>query len=84
MEKKEVAIESPVSVDGVTLIPVVQVLQGFWQKENNASFFGVKRPVAVVVVTPSAKKAFRMTGEEVSIDQLVKEFPIIKEVLDKF
>ena len=84
MEKKEVVIESLVSVAGLTLIPVVQVLQSFWQRENSASFFGAKRPIAVVVVSPSAKKAFRMTGEEVSIDQLVKEFPIIKEVLDKF
>ena len=84
MEKKEVVIESPLSVDGLTLIPVVQVLQSFWQRGNNTLFFGAKRPVAVVVVSPSAKKAFRVSGEEVSVDQLVKEFPSIKGVLDKF
>ena len=84
MEKKEVIIESPVLVAGLTIIPVVQILKCLWQRENNASFFGVKRPIAVVVVSPSAKKAFRVTGEEVSIGQLVKEAPAIKEVLDKF
>ena len=84
MEKTEVTIESPVSVAGLTLIPVVQILKCLWQRENSTSFFATKRPIAVVVISPSAKKAFRVTGEEVSIDQLVKEAPDIKEVLDKF
>ena len=84
MEKTEVTIESPVSVAGLTLIPVVQILKCLWQTENSTLFFGVKRPIAVVVISPSARKAFRMTGEEVSIDQLMEEFPVIKGGLDKF
>ena len=84
MEKKEIVVENPVAVGGLTIIPVVQVLRSFWQTEKGTSFFGIKRPVAVVVISPSARKAFRMTGEEVSVDQLVEEFPVIKGVLDKF
>ena len=84
MEKTEVTIESPVVVAGLTVIPVVQILKCLWHRENSTSVFAAKRPIAVVMVSPSAKKAFRVTGEEFSIDQLVKEFPVIKEALDKF
>lgn len=83
MEKKEVGIGKPVSVAGLTLIPVVQVLLNYWSGKGGASFFSVKQPVAVVIVSPSAKKAFRVTGEEVSLDQLAQEFPNIKATLEE-
>ncbi|GAI75671.1 unnamed protein product, partial [marine sediment metagenome] len=41
----------------------------------------VKRPVAVVVVSPQAKRAFRTTGEEVSLEKLMQEVPSLKEML---
>jgi hypothetical protein len=33
------------------------------------------------VVSPSEKRAFRITGEEVPLDQLIKEVPAIKELI---
>jgi len=81
MEKKEVEIDNPVTVAGVTLIPVVKVSSNYWRRNSSLSFFGVKQPIGVVVVSPSAKRAFRMTGEEVPLDQLIQEVPGIKEVL---
>ena len=83
MEKKEVAIDNPVTVAGLTIIPVVQVLLNYWQTKGSTSFFGLKQAVAVIVVSPSAKRAFRVTGEEVSIDQLIQEAPSIKEMLER-
>lgn len=82
MEKTEVGIESPVVVAGITLIPVVEVSLNYWDGHGGISFFGTRRPVSVVVVSPSAKRAFRITGEEVSLDQLITEAPAIKEVLE--
>jgi len=38
--------------------------------------------VAVVVVSPQAKRAFRITGEEVSLEELIKEAPNLKEMLE--
>ena len=81
MEKKEVTIGKPVTVAGVTLIPVVEVSLNYWHGNGGASFFSVKQPVAVVVVSPLAKRAFRITGEEVSLDQLIQEVPGMKEIL---
>ena len=81
MEKKEVAIGSPVAVAGVTLIPVTKVSLNSWRGKRGVSFFGFKQPVTVIVVSPTEKRAFRATGEEVPLDQLIQEAPSIKEIL---
>ncbi|MBA7668113.1 hypothetical protein ES703_76217 [subsurface metagenome] len=82
MEKKEVEIGNPVTVAGVTLIPVIKVSLSYWRRNGSLSFFGAKQPIGVVVVSPSAKRAFRITGEEVPLDQFIQEVPGIKEVLE--
>jgi len=83
MEKQEVGIDNPVEVAGVTLIPVVKVSLNYWHAKGGISFLGMKQAVAVVVVDPTAKRAFRITGEEVSLDQLMREFPSTKEILER-
>lgn len=82
MEKKEVVIENPVAVAGITLVPVTKLSLNYWHGKHGFSCFSVKQPVGVVVVSPSAKRAFRITGEEISLDQLITEAPGIKEVLE--
>ena len=82
MEKEEVRVVNPVKVAGVTVIPVEMASLNYWRREGGISFFAVKRPVSVVVVTPLAKRAFRITGEEVHLDQLILEVPGMKEILD--
>ena len=82
MEKKEVAVENPVTVSGLTFVPVVEVSVNYTHTGKVTSFCGLKQPVAVVVVSPSLKKAFRISGEEVSIEQLTREAPALEEVLD--
>lgn len=83
MEKKEVGTESPLAVAGVTLIPVARISLNYRHGNSGISFFGVKQPVAVVVVSGSTKRAFWTTGEEVPLDQLIQELPDIKEILDR-
>jgi hypothetical protein len=61
MERKEVAIENPVAVAGVTLIPVTRVSLNCQRGGYGISFFGVKQPISVVVASPSAKRAFRIS-----------------------
>lgn len=83
MEKKEVRIDNPVSVAGVTIIPVTKVSLNYQRGNNGILFSGAKQPIGVVVVSPSAKKAFRITGEEVSLDQFLQEVPGIKDILER-
>ena len=82
MEKKEVVVGNPVSISGLTLIPVEQVLRTCWHSSRGVSCFGIKNAVAVIAVSPSAKRAFRITGEEISIERLIREAPEIREMLE--
>ena len=82
MEKKKIEIDSAVTIAGVTLVPVVQVQLYCWQGDDGLSFFATKQPVSVVEVSPVGKRAFRMTGEEISVDQLSQEVPAIREMLE--
>jgi len=81
MEKKEVEISNPVTIAGVTLIPVIKTSLNYWHSNRGVSFFSIKQPLNVIVVSPSEKRAFRITGEEVSLDQLIQEVPGIQEIL---
>jgi len=82
MEKEEIRVESSVSVAGVTLIPVVKASLNYWHRKGSLWFSGIKQPVSIIVVSPLAKRAFRINGEEVSLDQLMEEVPGIKETLE--
>jgi hypothetical protein len=80
MVKKQVAIDNAVSIDGLTIIPVADISLEYLLFDNFATVYGFKEPVAFIVVAPARKKAFRITGEEVSVEQLVEECPEIKEM----
>ena len=81
MEKKEITIANPVTVAGLTLIPVSKVTINCWHGKRGVVFSGSKQPDSIIIVTPSAKRAFRITGEEINFDQLVQEVPEISKTL---
>ena len=83
MEKKEIAIVNPVTVAGVTLIPVSKATINCWHSKRVIAFSGSTQPVSIIIVTPSAKKAFRITGEEITLDQLAQEIPGIWQTLEE-
>lgn len=80
-KKKEITIGSPVTVAGVKVIPVSEVSSSYWHSQRGIAFSGSMRPVSVVIVSPSVKRAFRITGEEITLDQLAGEIPEIEEIL---
>lgn len=84
MEKKEISFDTPITAAGITLIPVTESVLNCWQSKRGISFFGIKRPFGVVLISPSGKRAFRVTGEEVPLDQLEREVPAIKEILGEY
>ena len=82
MEKKEeIEIGNPVAIAGVTLIPVTKVSLNYWRSNRGISFLSIKQPLSVIVVSPSEKRAFRITGEKVSLDELIQEVPGMQETL---
>ncbi len=81
MEKKEVTIKNPVTVAGVTIIPVSKVTINRWHGKQGFAFYGSAEPDSIIIVTASAKRAFHITGEEITFDQLARENPDIRETL---
>ena len=82
MEREEVGTDNPVLVAGVTVIPVTKVSLNCQRHGGGVSLFGLKQPVSVVVASPSQKRAFRITGEEIPLDQLIQEVPAAKEAVE--
>lgn len=81
MEKKEIEISSPLKVRGVTVISVIQSSLQCRRYGTGISFSGTRQPVSVVIISSSGKKAFRITGEEVPLDQLIQEIPAVEKLI---
>jgi hypothetical protein len=82
MKKKEITVGNPVAIAGATIIPVVKTSLSYQCIGGMISLIGIKQPVSLIVVTPTSKKAFRITGEEIPLGQL-PEVPDLKEILEK-
>ena len=63
------------------MIPVAQVSLSLGSARTGTAFLVTRRPVAVVVVSPQSKKAFRITGEEFSPEELLQEYHVLKDYL---
>lgn len=84
MEKKEEIITGrPVTIAGITIVPVSRITINATHSKRGITVYGSIHPDSIVVATPSAKIAFRTTGEEVSIDELLEEYPDIPEKLEE-
>ena len=82
MEKEEIRIETPSTVAGITLVPIVKTSLGRWHSKGRYSFFGLKQPVSILVISPQSRRAFRIDGKEVPLDELTREVPGIEDILE--
>ena len=82
MEKEEIRLETPFAIAGVTLVPIVKTSINHWQSKGELFFIGTKQPLSLLVISPQAKRAFRISGEEISPDELMKEVPAIARILE--
>ena len=74
-EKKEIITGSPVTVAGLTLIPIIETRLYHWRYRNSFSLLGSKQAIGIIVVTPILTKALKVNGEEVTLEELIQEFP---------
>ena len=83
MEKKNIKVQDPLPVNGLNLLPIIETSLSCRQGDSYISFMGTKQTVAVVIISASEKRAFRISGEEVSLDQLIQELPSIEKALEQ-
>jgi len=81
METEKITLEEPLVIGDVTVIPVAALRRSHRQGARGIFGFASKRPTHVIVLTPSAKMAWRSTGEPVTMVQLAEELPALKERL---
>ena len=81
MEEKKITAEPPITVADITIIPINKVTLYHRLIKDSTTFFYLKQPVNVVIVSQSEKRAFQMNGEEVSLEGLIKEVPNLTEML---
>jgi uncharacterized spore protein YtfJ len=82
MEKSVVSLDTPVRLNGITVIPVVKVSISY-SFAAGISIVSIKRPLAVVLKAISGIKYYKITGEEVSREKLIEEFPSIIKALEE-
>jgi len=83
MEKEKIVIETPRIFAGVTLLSIARCHTYCGRSEGRFFAFGVKKPVSIVVLSSHGRQAFRVSGEEVSLEQLIDETPGLKKTLEK-
>ena len=74
-KKREVNIGSPVMVAGITLTPILEISSSYRHGKRGFAVSGNVRAVGVLITSPSMKRAFRISGEEVTLSQLAREVP---------
>ncbi len=84
MEKKKVAIETPVAIAGLTIIPVTRTSIYSWQNVSGISFLGLKKPLYVLILDRQLTvKAFTITGEEIPQEKIASDYPELKDELKR-
>lgn len=80
MEKEEIVAEEPVTIAEYTIVPIIRKsLHCHKNKEGNI-FICTKHPLAVLV-TVGSKKMLHIIEDDVSMEQLIKELPELKNLL---
>ncbi len=74
-------IEGAISEGAFTFLPVSKTTCQGERIGQTAFFFAAKTPVAIVVLSPGGKRAFRISGEEISLETLAAEVPDIWEAI---
>ncbi len=83
LETQKVTAGPAVVVAGVKLVPVVRTTVGHTELGRGVSFFGSKRPVSLLVISPSGAEAYDMTGAKVSVEGLIAEVPELKTMMEQ-
>jgi hypothetical protein len=81
MEEKKIIIDKPVSIAGLTMVTVTQISVNLVSTWAGTAITAIKKPLAMVAVLPQKNRAFRITGEEVLLEELVQEYPGLKDYL---
>lgn len=70
-----ITTDPPLSLDKVTLIPVVRVCLDGENKQTDQYFSGNKEPLAIIVCTSMGVQALDVNSAKIPIDDLLQKIP---------
>ena len=83
MEKKELAVEGPITVGSVKVYVAAETRITCDGSEGGLVCSGLRMPTHIVIVSDSERKAFTAEGDEITMERLVEAVPAMKKLLDE-
>ena len=79
---KEARVGQPVTIGGITIIPLETVT--FFQADNDSglSFYISRQPIGIAIRTSQNRWAIDIDGNEVPLENYLQEFDNLQQVLD--
>jgi hypothetical protein len=75
MDRRKISIEDPILLKDITILPIALILQHETHGGNSVQFYVSKEPAAVVVYRGTSRNIYNRTGKEISLDELLDDFP---------
>ena len=82
MNEGKIIFETSLVFPGVSLISISNYQTSCGKKAGGLFTYVTKKPTGLVVISSLVRKAFRVSGEEVALEQFVGEVPGLKEMLE--
>ena len=80
MEKEEIVAEEHFTIAEYTIVPIIRKFLYCHKNKEGNIFIGTKHPLAVLV-TVGSKKMLHIIEDDISVEQLIEEFPELKNLL---
>lgn len=81
MRQEIIACEQAVMTGNIKIVPVVKLSVLCLDIGGGTTFHAVKQPQYILVTQNGHCVVYRVTGENISIDQAMKEYPAMEEAL---
>jgi hypothetical protein len=81
MEKRELKIDTELYINGLSLIPVIEINLQYRYFNNSISCYYSRSPVIILIVSDQTAKAFHISGKELPLQELCMLIPDLAEVV---
>jgi hypothetical protein len=83
IERTRVLVETPLKTRSVTMVTVSEVKGEYHYNNNSLGGYCTKHPIALALLTSKGVKAFAIDGNEMEMDDFIKNFPETRPLLGK-
>lgn len=83
MRSSQLVTDNPLIISGRKIIPITRIVRYHLSKKNKQLMILLKVPIAVIITTTTMEKQiYRISGESITWEQLIEDFPEVSELLN--